>query len=91
MSNQRTCNRCQRVSFGVSRQYVEKEVAAFNDYFDSLSVKTREQYYGSRRSSVDDYARCMQCGNAWTNFRPSAPDDCPYGSTINPILFEEDP
>ena len=83
----RTCNACGWVYFGVSREYAEDEVKRFNEYFNKLSKKDQEDFYGGHCSSIASYEGCW-CGNRYDNFRESKPDDCPNGVTMNPIIYE---
>lgn len=83
----RTCNKCGTVAFGVSRSYAEKEVAAFNAYFDTLDAKGKD-LFGNRNSSILQYEGCW-CGNSYRNFRPAVQGDCPVGCTLQPIIYEE--
>lgn len=85
-SNLVTCLGCGRVYMGVSMRYAIDEVSRFNQYFDSLSLQERINYYGNKKSSINNYLICYFCGNHCTNFRDSLPGDCSLGSTINPIL-----
>lgn len=85
----RTCLKCGRVAFGVSRECAETLVSDFNDFFDSADAVTRESY-GNRRSTIVSYERCTQCGNWCTNFRDAVDGDCPDGCTLSPIIVEAD-
>lgn len=85
--NLRTCLKCGRVAFGVTRSYAEIEAAGFNEYFDTLNEDGRDQF-GNRRSSVGDYERCLRCGGPHTNFRDAVEGDCPAGCTLSPIIVE---
>ena len=85
---ERTCNACGWVHFGVSREYAEGEVKKFNAFYDKADAETKASY-GNKRSSIGNYEVCMRCGGPWTNFRDSKPDDCPRGCTLNPIIIED--
>lgn len=85
MSNLVTCNKCNWVSFGVTREFAEAEVKQFNEYFDGLTVEKQELYYGGQKSSAYHYT-CLVCGGS--SFRPSIDGDCPQGCTINPVIVE---
>jgi hypothetical protein len=87
--NTRTCNKCDWVHFAVSRADAESEVARFNAYFDSLPKEKQELYYGGKNSSIEEYERCLACGNSYKDFRPAKHGDCPSGCTLNPIISED--
>jgi DNA-directed RNA polymerase subunit RPC12/RpoP len=38
------------------------------------------------KSSVDRYVRCFRCGAPYTEMRPAFDEDCPAGSTVQPIM-----
>lgn len=78
-----TCNTCGWVSVGVSREYAEREVKAFNDYFDKQNDDVR-QAYGNRRASINNYV-CLCCGRL--DFRLAEKGDCPDGVTLNPVIY----
>lgn len=84
-----TCKSCGWVHFGVSREYAENEIRHFNEYFESLTEKERQDYYGGRRSSIKEYDRCDLCGGSYKNFRPAEVGDCPNGVTLGPIITED--
>lgn len=81
-----TCKKCGWVHFPMTMEECEASIKQFNDYFDRLSEYQQKEYYGGRKSSLDRYAHCFNCGGDYTNFRPSEPNDCPDGCTIQPIL-----
>lgn len=85
----RTCLRCGRVAFSITRKRAEAAVRTFNEYYGRLSTSDREKYYGSTPASIALYERCMQCGNSYTNFREEREGDCPNGCTLSPIIYEE--
>lgn len=85
-----TCLNCGWVSFQVSREYAEVEVKTFNDYFKTLSLKERKDYYGNKPSSIKNYESCQYCSVSYKNFRDSLPDDCPDGVTMGPIISREE-
>lgn len=87
MAKDRTCNKCNRVYFSVSRKYAEKQVAEFNVFYEGLSKQKQQEYYGGKSSSITDYETCWRCGNSYKNFRAAKKDDCPNGSTMNPIIY----
>ncbi len=80
-----TCNKCGWVWMEVSRDHAENEVRKFNLYFDGLSKKEQDDYYGGNKSSIKHYDGC-HCGNSYKNFRDFKPGDCPDGCTISPII-----
>jgi rubredoxin len=81
-----TCINCGWVHKEVSLEYAENEVARFNEYYDILTPKEQQDYYGGHRSSMDRYTRCFSCGESYKNFRDYREGDCPVGVTIGPIL-----
>lgn len=85
----RTCLKCGWVAFGITRERAKNEVESFNKYFDTLTEKEREDFYGGRRSLIRSYERCFLCGGPHTNFRDSKEGDCPNGVTLQPIVVEE--
>ena len=86
----RTCKTCGWVAFPVTREYAEDEVKRFNEYYDMLSAEEKEDYYGSKSSTIDNYERCFFCRGSYKNFRESEPGDCPLGCTLQPIITEEE-
>lgn len=82
-----TCLNCGWVNAGVTRAHAEAEVSKFNDYFDTLSAEDQQEYYGGKRSTIEQYEGCFFCKG--TTFRPSEPGDCPDGCTIQPAIYEE--
>lgn len=82
----RTCNQCGWVAFGVSREFAEKEVRRFNQFYEASLPAIRECYSGP--SSVAHYECCHRCGNGYEDFRDAKPGDCPDGCTLSPIIVE---
>lgn len=80
----RTCIQCGWVHFGVSREYAEREVKEFNEYYDKQPTEVKE-LFGSH-SNIKNYERCGCCGGSYKNFRVSKENDCPEGCTLNPII-----
>mgnify|MGYP001577390695 CR=1 FL=1 len=39
---------------------------------------------------IHERMHCFRCGGSYMNFRPALEDDCPIGSTIQPILLAEE-
>jgi len=76
------CTKCNRTHMGVSRKYAVKEVESFNAYFDTLTKEKQDDYYGGKKSSLDNY-KCY-CGN--TSFKPGS--TAPEGCTIGPVIYE---
>lgn len=79
-----TCTRCSWVSFAVTKAHAENEVKKFNEYYHTLSERDQQSYRGP--SSLDTYT-CQVCGS--TTFRLSTAEEIPYGSTISPVIWEE--
>ncbi len=86
--DERTCNKCGRVAFGVTTEFAEDEIKKFNEMYDNLTAGEKERYYGSRGASMKTYETCYSCGNNHTNFRKSKENDCPNGATLSPIIFD---
>lgn len=86
MNQQRTCNKCGRVAFAVSRAYAETEVAKFNTWFEQQTQETKDMY-GGEGSSIEEYERCLMCGGSYENFREAKEGDCPNGCTLSPIIY----
>lgn len=83
-----TCIKCGWVHMPVTREFAEASVADFNSYFDTLTKDKQDDYYGGRKSSLNSYLHCLNCGGPHTNFRPTKEGDCPMGCTIGPIIQE---
>ena len=83
----RTCNRCGRVAFGVTREYAEEQVASMNQFLDRATADVRESY-GNRRAGIEAYERCFHCGGPHTDFRDAKEGDCPVGCTLQPVITE---
>lgn len=81
-----TCNNCGWVSFEVTRQHAEEEVRRFNEYFNSLSPKQQQDYYGGKGAYIELYERCFLCDGSYKNFRDSKTEDYPEGATLSPII-----
>jgi hypothetical protein len=79
------CLKCDYVSFAVSRRKAMAEVKRFNKYFDSLTKKEQKDYYGGKRSDLSLYT-CQVCSG--TEFRKAKKSEIPFGSTINPVVWE---
>lgn len=83
-----TCVKCGWVHVAYTREEAQKAVDSFNEYYDTLSVKKQNDYYGGENSSLErSYIGCNVCKNE--TFRPSEPGDCPDGCTIGPVIYEE--
>lgn len=52
------CLKCNWTHFAVSREFAEKAVKEFNDYFMTLTPEMREQNYGNKGASMNQYERC---------------------------------
>jgi len=85
-----TCKKCGWVAFQVSRKHAESEVKRFNEYFNTLSKKEQDDYYGGKGSSIHQYEHCMLCDGSYKNFRDSIPGDVPDGCTLSPIIDRND-
>lgn len=85
---ERTCNKCGWVHFAVTREHATAEVARFNEYFDKLTPKEQQDYYGGYKSSIEHYEQCSRCGGSHIDFRDAREGDCGPGHTIGPIIHE---
>jgi hypothetical protein len=76
----------------VTRAFAERAAKDFMDYYEDLSEKDRHEYYGGDQTYervLSQYERCFFCGQTDPkNYRPSQPDDCPNGCTIQPTIWE---
>ena len=81
-----TCTTCGWVHVAYERQEALDAVDSFNLFYEGLSERKRDEYYGGRCSSIKDYEKC-HCGS--DTFRPSKPGDCPDGCTLNPVIYED--
>jgi len=70
---------------GRTLEEVEAEVKAFNEFYDAAPPETKAHY--SQRSGIEYYEHCFRCGGSYMMFRPSKPEDCPRGCTLQPILI----
>lgn len=80
------CNKCGWVHFEVSEEEAFCAVDSFNAYYDKLSAKKQQDYYGGRRATIERYKQCLSCGNDYRDFSDAKPGECPVGSTLNPIM-----
>lgn len=78
------CKKCGWVHFAVSHEYAVKQVAEFNEWYRQQDEKTKSSFGGPAKFS--GYCFCMRCGNDYKDFRTALAEECPRGSTINPIL-----
>lgn len=85
-----TCCNCGWVAMEVSRKFAENEVKRFNDFFNTLSKKEQNDYYGGKGATITFYECCFLCGGSYKNFRDFQPGDCPDGCTLNPIIRKID-
>lgn len=78
------CTKCKWTHFAVTREYAENQVKEFNEYFDKLTKKEQDLYYGGKGAHISSYEKCW-CGN--DEFEPgnTAPDGC----TIGPVIYED--
>ena len=83
-----TCKNCGWVHMGISRKIAEDEIKSFSEYFDTLSPKQQQDYYGGKKSSIKQYEQCFNCGGSYKNFRIFKEEDCPEGCTIQTIITE---
>jgi len=82
------CRDCHWVHFCVTRKHAESEVKKFNEYFKTLPLKQRKEFYGNKPSMIVDYEGCFRCGNSYKNFKKAK--KIPYGSTIQPIIYRNE-
>lgn len=91
-----TCDKCGLVSFPVTKQEAEEEVAAFIEMYRERralgptiwdKVNDDGSITESSMPSVKDY-RCLRCSGE--KFHPSTEADMKraFGCTINPVIYE---
>lgn len=90
MNNECTCLSCGWVHFGVTREFAESESRKFMDYYESQPPETQDNFGKGQTYErvLAQYERCFFCGQKdpdW--YRPAAPDDCPVGCTIQPVIW----
>lgn len=83
-----TCNKCGWVHMAVTREFAEVESKNFLEWYDTQPASVRENYGAKRPDPMKQYDRCFFCGQTDQDFRPSMPDDCPVGCTIQPTIWE---
>lgn len=88
-TNERKCNKCGWIHFGVTYEDAMGEVNRFNDMYDELTEGEKERYYGHKRATIENYEHCFCCGNSWQDFSKAKEDDCPVGVTTQPIIFDD--
>jgi hypothetical protein len=85
-----TC-KCGWVHFAVTREYAEAALKKFNGFFDTLTERQQQDYYGGRKASITDYETCSRCGAHYSTFRAYRENDCPSGVTLAAIIQEPKP
>lgn len=74
----------------VTKKVAQKSVKDFNDFFKTLPLVKRKDYYGNKKASIKSYKSCFSCGNTYKDFRIALSEEIPRGSTIQPIMhFDE--
>lgn len=86
--NERICNKCGWVHFGMTYEQAQGEVDGFNRMYEELTEGEKQRYYGGHGATVASYEHCFRCGNSWQDFSEAKEDDCPVGVTIQPIIVE---
>ena len=81
-----TCALCGNVHYPITRAFAELSVSRFNHFYDAAPAHVRESYV--QRSDISQYEHCYKCGAPASEMKPSKPDDCPVGVTLQPIIFE---
>lgn len=81
-----TCKICGWVHVAVPRGWAESEVEKFNSFYDMAPSQVREHY--TQRSDISAYEKCFRCGAHYSEMKPSKPEDCPTGVTLQPIIWE---
>lgn len=76
-----TCKHCRWVSYAVTREDAEREVARFNAYYEQQPKEIQADFGGP--STLARY-RCLVCGGA--EFKPFMDGDCPGGCTVAPVI-----
>lgn len=84
------CNKCGYAHFEVSRSKALEDVIKFNKYFNSLSKKDQDSFYGGKGSSIESYEKCMKCGANHTESIRVPESSIPNGVTLNPLISPED-
>ena len=85
-----TCGVCGWVMYPISRAYAEESVRLFNEHYDAVGGRCDEMTgpYYFQRSDISQYEHCFRCGAHFSEMKPSKPDDCPAGVTLQPIIWE---
>ncbi len=86
----RICKACKWVHFPMTPWQVLDSVWRFLDYYRTLTAEKQQMFYGGRPSYVTDHMRCFRCGGSHLNFRVAKKSEIPFGSTIQPIMYEGD-
>ncbi len=83
-----SCNNCGRIHYGISLEYAQEQVRAFNVYFDALTQYKQQEYYRGKKAALTDYTSCDTCGGDYENFMPTPEAELEIirGSTIGPIV-----
>lgn len=81
-----SCKKCGWVHMAMTQDQAVQAIDRFNAYFDTLTPEEQQDFYGGKKSSIQDYMRCHRCGNK--DFRPYKEGDAPDGVTIGPIIWE---
>lgn len=85
MSNQTVvCKRCRWTHFAVTRQHALEQVVKFNEHYYSLEPEEQVNFAGP--VTMGEYESCYRCDG--TEFEPG--NTAPTGSTIGPIIYEEE-
>ena len=85
-----TCQACGQVHHAITRATAEQSVALANQRNDAISRcgddEFRPMYFQSE--DIGRYEHCFNCGAPASECKPSKPDDCPAGVTLQPIIWE---
>jgi hypothetical protein len=81
-----TCVACGWVHMAYTRAQAVQEVAHFNEWYTLQSPDVQESY-GNKPADVEAYESCDRCGGK--EFKRSVWGDCPDGSTLGPVIYEE--
>ncbi len=83
-----TCNNCGRVHFGISRDEAEEAVDDFNKMYEDLTPAEQHRYYSTGAVTIEQYEKCIRCGNTHEDFRLAKENDCPRGVTTSAIIID---
>lgn len=86
-----TCGLCGWVHFPISREYAEQIVKDQNNFIEADGrPEDQRPYHYFQRATIEFYEHCHnpRCHAHYTEMKPSKPEDCPTGVTLQPIIVE---